>query len=144
VADREQIVDDLEAVFACREIGTCDSAELGKLGGGIVWERLESCVGNLMTWIPTLQEFEDGDDARGGNVDGEFILPDGELLDVLGQASHYPGTVAVEVLGLALIFVGRIDDGDLEAADMVPWRLSQVLRVLGDCDILSGGGRKAA
>src|SRR5690606_34835232 len=82
VPDREQVVGDLQTAFAGREMGTGDGAQLCKLGRGVIWARLESCVGKRITWIPTLQELEDGDDARGGNVDGEFILPDGELLDV--------------------------------------------------------------
>jgi hypothetical protein len=37
VADRKELVDDLEAVLAGREIGSSDGGDLGELGGGVVW-----------------------------------------------------------------------------------------------------------
>lgn len=79
----------------------------------------------------TLEEVEDGDDARGGNVDGELVLPDGELLDVLGHAAHQPRAVAVHVVGLALVLVGWVDNGSLEGADVVAGRHAHILGVLG-------------
>ncbi len=76
-------------------------------------------------------------------MDGELILPDGKLLDVFGQASHHPGTVTMQIVGLALILVGRVDDRGLENSDMIARCLSHVLHVLWHCDILSSGGRQA-
>lgn len=43
----------------------------------------------------TLEEGEDRNDARRGNVDGELVLPDRELLDVFGKAAHHPSAVLV-------------------------------------------------
>ena len=43
----------------------------------------------------TLEEREDGDNAGGADIDGQLVLPDRELLDVLGQASHKPRAVLV-------------------------------------------------
>lgn len=89
--------------------------------------------------IPTLEKRKDGNDTGRGDVDGKLVLPDRKLLDVLRQTSHYPGTVTVKVVGLALVLIGRVDDGSLEGSDMVAGRLSHVRRVFGDCDILTGG-----
>lgn len=65
---------------------------------------------------PTLQEREDGDNTRWADVDGQFVLPHRELLDVLGQAAHQPRAVPVQVVGLGLVLVGRVDDRRLQGA----------------------------
>lgn len=91
----------------------------------------------------TFQEAEDRVDTRGGDIDGEFVLPDGELLDVLGQSTHQPGTITVHVVGLALVFVGRVDDRGLQDAGVISRGLSQVGRLLRHCDILTGSAGQA-
>lgn len=52
MADGEQVVDDFEALVAGGVVDGGDVADLGELGGGVVFE-----------------EGEDGDDAVGGDVD---------------------------------------------------------------------------
>jgi hypothetical protein len=39
VAHAEQVVDDLEALVAGGEVDGSDVADLGELGGGVVWAR---------------------------------------------------------------------------------------------------------
>lgn len=95
-------------------------------------------------FVLTLQEAEDRVDTRRRNVNGEFILPDGELLDVFGKAAHHPGTVSVHVVRLALVLVGRVDDRSLQCADVVAGGLSQVGAFLGHCDILTSRVGQAA
>ena len=63
--------------------------------------------------------FQEGDGrghAGGGNVDGEFVLPDGELLDVFGEAGHEVLAIGVQAGGFGLVFIGGIDDGGVEFA----------------------------
>lgn len=57
-----------------------------------------------------LQEAHDGNDAGSGYVDGEFVFPHGELLDVLGQAGHDVLAIFVEAVGFVLGLVRRVDD----------------------------------
>lgn len=59
VADAEHVVDDLEALVLGGVVDCGDVGDLGVLGSGVV-----------------LEEGEGGDDARGRDVDGQFILPD--------------------------------------------------------------------
>ena len=61
VADGEHVVDNLEALVLGGVVDGGDVGNLGVLGGGVV-----------------LQEVEDGEDTRRGNVDGELVLPDRE------------------------------------------------------------------
>ena len=61
VAHGKHVVDDLEALVFAWVVDGGDVADLGVFGGGVVFE-----------------EGEDGDDARRGDVDGEFVLPYGE------------------------------------------------------------------
>jgi hypothetical protein len=61
----------------------------------------------------TFQEAEDGDNSSRAYVDGQFVLPHRELLDVFGQASHNPSTVFVHVVRLGLVLVGRVHNGRL-------------------------------
>lgn len=79
----------------------------------------------------TLEEGEDGNDSRGRDVDGELVLPDGDLLDILGQAAHDPRAVFVEVIGLGAVLVGRVDERSLEGANVLARRLPQVFGILG-------------
>lgn len=63
--------------------------------------------------------FQEGDgrgDAGGGDVDGEFVLPDGELLDVFGEAGHEVLAIGVQTGGFGLVFVGGVYDGGVEFA----------------------------
>lgn len=61
VADGEEVVDDFEALAAGGVVDGGDVADLGKLGGSVVLEKVE-----------------DGEDALRGNVNCELVLPDGE------------------------------------------------------------------
>lgn len=61
VAHREHVVDDFESLAASGEVDCGDVAHLSEFGGCVVFE-----------------ELEDGNDTLWGNVDGEFILPNGE------------------------------------------------------------------
>lgn len=65
VADGEHVVDNLETLVLSGVVDGGDVGNLGVLGGGVV-----------------LQEVEDGEDTRWGNVDGELVLPDGEPSDL--------------------------------------------------------------
>lgn len=103
VAHRQQIVDDFEAVGAGRVVDAGDVGDHGVFGGGVGF-----------------QEGDGGGDAGGGDVDGEFILPDGELLDVFGEAGHEVLAIGVQAGGFGLVFVRGIDDGGVEFA--AGWR----------------------
>jgi hypothetical protein len=143
VADRKKVVDNFETVLARGVVGSSNCADLGELGSSIVYTvlvKLQLSIGAILT----LEEAEDRVDTGGRNVDGEFILPDGELLDVFGKASHQPGTIAVHVVRLALVLVGRVDDWGLECADVIARGLSQVGAFLGHCDILTSRVGQAA
>lgn len=99
VAHTEHVVDDLEALVAGGEVDTGDVRDLSVFGRGVVF-----------------QESHGGDEAGGRDVDAELILPDGELLDVLGQARHDVLAVLVQTVRLVLVLVGRVDDGGAERA----------------------------
>lgn len=61
------------------------------------------------------EEGEDGDDGLGGDVENELVLVDGELLDVLGQASSDVLAVLMQGRDLGRRVVGGVDtDGLLE------------------------------
>lgn len=97
MADTEHVVDNLESLVAGGIVDRSYIGDLGVLGGGVV-----------------LEECHDGDQAGGRNVDGELVLPDGELLDVFGKAGHDVLSVFVHGVGLVLVFVGRVDHGSTE------------------------------
>lgn len=120
VADREHVVDDLEALVAGRVIDCGDVADLGEFGSGVV-----------------LQEIEDGEDSLWGDVDDQLVLPDGEpkgrkldrstsslffliglciLLDPFGQSREQVLSVLVHGLRLVLELVGGVDDRDVESS----------------------------
>ena len=61
VADAEQIIYDLETLVLSRVINRGDVDNLREFGGGVVFE-----------------EGEHGDDARWGDVDGQFVFPHSE------------------------------------------------------------------
>jgi hypothetical protein len=61
VADGEHVVNNLETLVLGGVVDGGDVGNLSVLGGSVV-----------------LQEVEDGEDTRRGNVDGELVLPDGE------------------------------------------------------------------
>lgn len=90
----------------------------------------------------TLEKGKDWYHTRGRNVDGQLVLPHGELLNVLGQAAHQPGAVSVQVIGLGLVLVGRVDNGRLEGAERLTLCQAHVLCLLGKADlVVVGGGR---
>lgn len=97
VADTEKIVDDLETLVAGREVNTSDVGDLSVLGHGVI-----------------LQEAHNRNDTGGRGVDGDFILPDGELLDVFWKAGHNVLPIGVQAVGLVLVFVGRVENGGTE------------------------------
>lgn len=94
--------------------------------------------------IRTLQEGEDGYDSGRRDVDNELVFPEGELLDVLGEAGHEPGAVAVEIVSLGLVFISRVDDGSLKDLWVVPGRVTQIRDVLGDGDAVAAGAGDTA
>lgn len=54
------------------------------------------------------QELEHGEDARGSGVEGEFVLVDGELLDVFRETGGQVLTVGVERRGEGSRVGGRV------------------------------------
>jgi hypothetical protein len=54
------------------------------------------------------QELEHGEDTGGGGVEGEFVLVDGELLDVFGETGGQVLTVGVEGRGEGSRVGGRV------------------------------------
>lgn len=120
VADGEQVVNDFESLAAGGVVDGGDIADLGEFGGGV-----------------GLKEGEDGDDTLRRNVDCELVLPNGEpvtggseyiprstrwasggiLLDVFGKTGQQVLAVSVEGVGLFLVLVCGIDNGDVEFAD---------------------------
>lgn len=79
VLDAEEMVYDLEAFLALREIDTTD-----------IHEGLE------LTLSVVPQECEYRDDARGGSVERQFILHDGELLNELRKRLDEVGAVCMK------------------------------------------------
>lgn len=75
----QEVVDDFEPV-----------GPGGDVDGGDVHDTL--VLGPMM--VP--QELEDGDDPARCGVEGEFVLVDGELLDVFGETGGQVLTVRVE------------------------------------------------
>lgn len=65
----QQVIHDLEPVLALRVVDAADILAAFELALGVVAE-----------------EGKDGDDAGRANVQGEFILENGELLDVFREA----------------------------------------------------------
>lgn len=61
----EEIVNNLESLITGREVHCGDVGDLRKFGGSVV-----------------LKEGEDGDNTRGGNVNRQFVFPDGDLLNI--------------------------------------------------------------
>ena len=55
-------------------------------------------------------------------------------MDELGQDAHQPGAVSVQVVGLGLVFIGRVDDRRLEGAGLLSFCCAEVLGVLGKLD----------
>ena len=68
MTNAEKIVDHFEPLVLGRVVDGGDVGKLGEFGGGVV-----------------LQEAKYRDDARWGNANGQFVFPDGELLDVFGK-----------------------------------------------------------
>lgn len=150
VAHTQQIVDNLEPLVSGGEIAGGNSANLGELGSSVVcFLRLVTSSAGAETLgrvsSHTLEERKNGNDARRRDVDDKLILPHGELLDVLGHAAHQPRAVAVQVVGLGLVLVGRVDDRGLEHLGVVAGRLPRVLCIgrHGD-DIVVGRSAEAA
>lgn len=99
VANTEHVVNDLKTLVAGGEVNTGDIGDLGEFGRSMV-----------------LEEAHHGNDTGGGSVDGEFVLPHGELLDVFGKAGHDVLSIGVQAVGLVLVLVGRVDDGGAEGS----------------------------
>lgn len=97
VANTEKVVDHLEALVAGGEVDSSDVGDLSELGRGVV-----------------LQEAHDGNDTGGSSVEGEFVLPHGELLDVFRKTGHDVLSVGVQAVGLVLVLVGRVENGRTE------------------------------
>lgn len=126
ITDAQQVVNDFETLVTGGEVDTSDIGDLGELGGGVV-----------------LEEAYNGDNAGGSSVNSEFILPDSELLDVLGQAGHDVLSVAVQTIGHVLVLVGRVDDRGAEGADgctraiqlvqLHPQNITRVIHIRGRC-----------
>lgn len=94
--------------------------------------------------ILTLEEGKHRDNTSRRDIDGELILPDGELLHVFGHAAHQPGAVSVHVVGFALVLVGRVDKRRLELSNVISGCLPRVWRIFGHHNQIWGGGRKGA
>lgn len=97
VADTEHVVDNLESLVASGIVDRSYIGDLGVLGGSVV-----------------LEECHDRDQTGWRNVNGELVLPNGELLDVFGKAGHDVLAVFVHGVGLVLVLVGRVDDGSVK------------------------------
>lgn len=97
VTDTEKVVDYLEALVAAGEVDSSDIGDLSELGRGVV-----------------LQEANDGKDTSGSSVDGEFVLPHCELLDVFRKTGHDVLSVGVQAIGLVLVLIGRVENGRTE------------------------------
>jgi hypothetical protein len=95
--DTEQVIHDFETLITGGEVDASNVGNLGEFSGGVV-----------------LQEAHEWDDARRGGVNGKLILPDGELLDVFGQAGHNVLSIGVQAVLLVLILVGGVDTGSTE------------------------------
>lgn len=68
VADTEHVVHDLESLVLGGVIDSSNVRDLSVFGCGVV-----------------LEEGECGDDTGRRDIDGQFIFPDGELLDIFRQ-----------------------------------------------------------
>lgn len=95
----EHVVHDFEALVAGGVVHSSDVRYLRELGCGVV-----------------LEEREDGDDAARGNVDGELVLPDAELLYVFWQAGNQILPVLVQSFRLVGDLVGWVDDRGVQDA----------------------------
>lgn len=94
----QQVVYDLESLVFGGEVDGGDGADLGELGGGVVCgpgSVTSAGLGSRQETAPTFEEREDRYDARRGDIDDQLILPNGELLDILGETAHEPGPVSV-------------------------------------------------
>lgn len=142
----QQVVYDLESGVLGGEVDCGDGADLGELGSCVVC-RVGSVVSRgsrgMQSTSLTFEEREDGYHASRGDVDNQLILPDRELLDVLGQAAHEPRAIAVQGVGLGGVLVGGVDDRDVELLGVVPGRQPHVLDILGYGDIMARGRGEA-
>lgn len=93
MSDTEKIVDDLKPIVLCGKVHGGDVCDHGVFGSRVVF-----------------QESEDGDDTRRCDVDAQLILPDGELLDVLGKSRHEVLAVLMEGESMFGVLVGIIDN----------------------------------
>jgi len=106
VPDAEHVVDHFEALVLGRIVDSGDITDLGELCSSVI-----------------LEEGEHGDDARWWDVDGQFVFPDGKLLDIFRQAGRQILSIFVESLSLLIVSFGRIDD----------WRFELALRMISWC-----------
>lgn len=87
----QEVVDHFEPVRTGRDVH-----------GGNVHDAL------VLAPVVVPQELEDGEDTRGGGVEGEFVLVDGELLDVFRETGGQVLTVGVEGRGERGRMSGRV------------------------------------
>lgn len=158
VAYAEEVVDNLKPLVARGEIDGCDVTDLSELGGSVICSQCKvrhqlhgteaTCiqVGCSKDCFRTFQKGKYGDDSRGRDVDGQFILPHRELLYVLGQAAHQPRAISVEVVGLGLVLVGGVDDRGLQCAKLLSLQCPRVRDVCRKANAVrigtSGGGER--
>lgn len=99
VTDTQQVVDDFEALVPGRVVDGGDVGDLGEFSGGVIF-----------------QKCHDSNHAFRGDVDGELIFPNRELLDVFGKTGQEVLSVGVKGLALRFGLVGWIDNGCVEFA----------------------------
>lgn len=86
----QQMIHDLKPFLALRVVRTADVHESLELALRVV-----------------AQKGEGGDDAAGSDVQREFVLEDGELLDEFGETLGEVGTVVVQFLGRLSVLCKR-------------------------------------
>lgn len=101
VTDGQKIVDNLKSMILGWVIHGSDIGDLSVLGSGMA-----------------LQEGEDWDDGRWSDEDGELILPDAVLLNVLWKTGQKVSAVVVEGFGLSFVLVDWVDNWRLQVVDV--------------------------
>ena len=94
---RQEIVNDLESCALGGIVYSGDVCDLGIFRGSMKFE-----------------ERHDRDDALGWDIDGEFVFPDGKLLDIGGKRGEKVLAIRVEGGGFGSVFVGWVYDRGVE------------------------------